>query len=240
MKIVKTSLIAACLGAFALCGAEPYLHFPLNEGDVSKIKEATGKVAKVTVWNSKQFDVVDGPDGKAFNFNTPDQCKTYAGVSFNMPPAFDPTKGFTFTALVKMPENMHRSRQYQLFFWSNSHQQGPGIRIYVSWKSFYVLLGDGSKKPLLLTSKNSQGTLKDNTFYRLAASYDGETLKIYIDGVLRGTAKGVMKKSTRKWAAIGASSQSGSAYGFNGIISNVQIYDKVLTDTEIAAMKPEK
>ena len=240
MKKLQLFITILCMCAFALTAAEPYLHFPLNEGDVTKIKEATGKIAKVDIWNSNQFEVVDGPDGKAFNFNTPDSSKTYAGVCFDMPAALDMTKGFTFTALVKTPEKMHRSRQYQLFFWSNSHTQGPGIRIYVSWKSLYVLMGNGSKTPVILSSKNSQGTLKENTFYRLAASYNGETLKIYIDGVLRGTVNGVMGKSTRKWAAIGASSKSGSAYGFNGIISDVKIFDKALSDTEIAEMKPEK
>ena len=240
MKGVKLFTAIFCMGVFALYGTEPYLHFPLNEGDVTKIKEVTGKVPKVTIWNNNQFEVVDGPDGKAFNFNTPDDKKTYAGVCFNMPTEFDPVKGFTFTALVKTPEKMHRSRQYQLFFWSNSHSQGPGFRIYISWKSLYICMGDGGKKPLVLASKNSQGTLKDNTFYRVAASYDGETVKIYINGVLRGTAKGKMTKSTRNWAAIGASSKGGSAYGFNGIISDVKIFDKALTDTEIAEMKPEK
>ena len=63
--------------------------------------------------------------------------------------------------------------------------------------------------------------------------------KIYINGELRGSVQGVMKKSTRKWAAIGASSSRGSAYGFNGIISDVKLFDKVLTDAEIAEMKPE-
>ncbi|MBO5924159.1 MAG: LamG domain-containing protein [Lentisphaeria bacterium] len=66
-------------------------------------------------------------------------------------------------------------------------------------------------------------------------------MKIYINGKLRGTTKDCkIKKSTRKWAAIGASAQSGSAYGFNGIISDVKLFDKALTDTEIAEMKPEK
>ncbi|MBR2358490.1 MAG: LamG domain-containing protein [Lentisphaeria bacterium] len=238
MNTFKTLFAAVALSAFALCGAEPYLSFPLNEGDVNKVREATGKIDKVTVWNANQFEVVDGPDGKAFNFNTPDKIKTYAGLCFNMPSGFDPAKGFTFTALVKTPENMHRSRQYELFFWSNSHGKGPGFRIYVSWKALWVCVGDG-KKAVRIASKNSQGTLKDNTFYRVAVSYDGETVKVYVNGTLRNSAQGVMTKSTRQWAAIGASSPRGSAYGFNGIISDVKLFDKVLTDAEIAEMKPE-
>ena len=241
MKSVKTILFGICLSAFALCATEPYLSFPLNEGDLAAVKEATGKIAKVNIWNKNQFNWVDGPDGKALSFNTGDKQKTYAGIQFYMPADFDPAKGFTFTSLIKTPKDMHRSRQYQLFFWSNSHTVGPGLRIYVSWKSLYVLMGDGSKKPTVLTSKNSQGAMQADTWYRLAASYDGEQLKIYINGKLRGTTKDCkIKKSTRKWAAIGASAQSGSAYGFNGIISDVKLFDKALTDTEIAEMKPEK
>ena len=241
MKSVKTLLFGACLSAFALCAAEPILSFPLNEGSLDAVKEATGKVKKITVWNKDQFSWTDGADGKALSFNTPDAKKSYAGLCFDMPADFDPAKGFTFTSLVKLPKDMHRSRQYQLFFWCNNHTTGPGMRIYVSWKSLYVMLADGSKKAFILTSKNSQGALQADTWYRLAAAYDGEQLKIYINGKLRGTAQGCkFKKSTRKWAAIGASAQSGSAYGFNGIISDVKIFDKALTDTEIAEMKPEK
>ena len=241
MKSVKTILFGVCLSAFALCGAEPYLSFQLNEGDLAAVKEATGKVTKLNIWNKNQFNWVDGADGKALSFNTGDKQKTYAGIQFYMPADFDPTKGFTFTAVVKTPQDMHRSRQYQLFFWSNSHSTGPGLRIYVSWKSLYVMLGDGSKKPTVLASKNSHSAMQSDTWYRLAVSYNGEQLKIYIDGKLRGTATDCkFKKSTRKWAAIGASGQSGSAYGFNGIISDVKIFDKALSDTEIAEMKPEK
>lgn len=238
MKIVKMLFAAGAMLVGSLFAAEPLLSFPLNEGDLKAVKEANGKV-QVKFWNQDQFSWVDGPDGKALSFNTPDGLKKYAGVWFYMLKDFDPAKGFTFSAFIKTPEKMHRSRQYELFHWSNNHSKGPGFRIYVSWRSLYIMFGDG-KKPVPLASKGSQGSLKDNTWYHLAASYDGKTARIYIDGVLRGQVEGALVKSSRKWAAIGASSMAGSAYGFNGIISKVQIFDKVLSDSEIAAMKPEK
>lgn len=238
MKFVKIMTIAAAMITGSLFAAEPILSFPLNEGDFKAVKEANGKV-QVKFWNQDQFSWVDGPDGKALSFNTPDGQKKYAGVWFYMLKDFDPAKGFTFSALIKTPENMHRSRQYEVFHWDNNHSKGPGFRIYVSWKSLYMMFGAG-QKPVVISSKNSQGSLKDNTWYHIAASYDGKTARIYIDGVLRGQIDGVLARTTRKWAAIGASAQAGSAYGFNGIISKVQIFDKVLSDTEIAAMKPEK
>ena len=238
MKFVKIMTIAAAMITGSLFAAEPMLSFPLNEGDFKAVKEANGKV-KINFWNQDQLSWVDGPDGKALSFNTPDGQKKYAGVWFYMLKDFDPGKGFTFSAFIKTPEKMHRSRQYEVFHWDNNHSKGPGFRIYVSWKSLYMMFGAG-QKPVVIASKNSQGSLKDNTWYHIAASYDGKTARIYIDGVLRGQIDGVLAKATRHAAAIGASAKSGSAYGFNGIISNVQIYDKVLTDTEIAAMKPEK
>ena len=101
MKSVKTILFGICLSAFALCATEPYLSFPLNEGDLAAVKEATGKIAKVNIWNKNQFNWVDGPDGKALSFNTGDKQKTYAGIQFYMPADFDPAKGFTFISLIK-------------------------------------------------------------------------------------------------------------------------------------------
>ena len=240
MKSIKIIFAGLSLTAFALCGAEPFLHFPLNEGDLAAIKESTGKIKKLGIWNKEQFSWVEGADGKALSFNTGDTRRTYAGINFDMPEDFDPAKGFTYSCLVKLPENLHRSRQYQIFFWSNNHSQGPGLRIYISWRALYVMIGNGVK-PTVLASKNTQGAMQAGSWNRIAATYDGNQLKIYINGTLRGTAPNcLLKKSTRKWAAIGASAQSGSAYGFNGIISDVKIFDKALSDTEIAEMKPEK
>lgn len=238
MNIFKRLITVGIVTAGSWLTAEPVLSFSLNEGDLSKVKEDNGKV-RVNIWNPQQFSWQDGPDGQALSFDTPDKLRSYAGLWFYMPAQFDPAAGFTFSAYVKTPKKLHRSRQYKLFHWSNNHGAGPGFRIYISWKMLYIMFGDG-KKRTAVSSKNSHGPLQDDTWYHLAASYDGKTARVYINGVLRGQKDGPLVRSGKKWAAIGASGQAGAAYGFNGIISKVKIYDHALSDAEIAAMQPEK
>jgi len=62
---------------------------------------------------------------------------------------------------------------------------------------------------------------------------DGDTHKIYVDGQYRGAKVGVLKPSTNAWF-IGAN-HFGTSFNspFNGIIDEVCIYHRALTDTEI-------
>ena len=236
----KLSILAAVV-ASAMGAAEPVVHFPLNEGELDAVKDVVGKTANIRIHNKEQFSWVDGPSGKALSFNTPDGVKTYAGISFLPPSGFNPAAGFTFTATVKTPNKLHRNRQYEIFHYSRTHELGPGVRIYIAWGALNILAGNGKKRFAAASRQKSEIIIAPNTWYRIAASYDGKTAKVYLNGKLYGQSQGTMLPPSPKSAAfIGASRIKGAGYGFNGIITDVKIFSKALSDDEIAALKSDE
>ena len=77
--------------------------------------------------------------------------------------------------------------------------------------------------------------LSPGTWYHIAATYDGSQMKFYIDGTLRGTTNvsGVIPNGGRDiW--IGGNEPWGEY--FDGVIDEVQVYDRALGETEIQAL----
>ncbi len=79
-----------------------------------------------------------------------------------------------------------------------------------------------------------------NTWYYVAATYDGTTLRVYVDGVLDAQASppeilgGPITYGNDKGIAVGGCYGAGCST-FNGKIDEVAIYDKVLSTDRIAA-----
>ncbi|HJR58956.1 MAG TPA: LamG-like jellyroll fold domain-containing protein [Vicinamibacterales bacterium] len=80
------------------------------------------------------------------------------------------------------------------------------------------------------------GDLPSDTWYHAAASYDGETMRLYLDGVEVGSKakSGTIATDATVPVSIGRN-PDGSNY-LNGIIDDVRIYDRALTATDIAAL----
>ncbi len=73
--------------------------------------------------------------------------------------------------------------------------------------------------------------LEADTWYHLTGTYDGEALKAYRDGVLiTSTPASGLPRSESRSLKIGR----GLATFFTGIVDDVYIYDRALTDAEIA------
>jgi hypothetical protein len=94
------------------------------------------------------------------------------------------------------------------------------------------------------TSAGAMGTdraLNDDRWHHIAATYDGKTLRCYIDGVEKSrpaTSPGPLKKST--WdLCIGNSVVdygTGEFLAYDGLIDEVRIYNRALTTDEIKAL----
>lgn len=71
----------------------------------------------------------------------------------------------------------------------------------------------------------------NNTWYHIVGSYDGTTIKAYVNGELQGTSK-----PTGSYAYSSAQYQigyDGSQSPWDGYIDNIQVYNRALTDNEI-------
>lgn len=90
----------------------------------------------------------------------------------------------------------------------------------------------------------SQGPLSCHQWHHLAMTYDGNSLEMYVDGLLTGR-ENIGKKRTagRHGLAIGRrQDNSGDGYHFRGVIDEVRLWRRALTPDEIAAhaAAPEK
>lgn len=82
------------------------------------------------------------------------------------------------------------------------------------------------------------GDIPSGTWYHIAVTYAGTTLRVYINGVLKGTATGGVDplNTTSRWR-IGSGGTatygpSGAAF-FDGTINDILLHNRALTPTEI-------
>lgn len=97
-----------------------------------------------------------------------------------------------------------------------------------------LLLGNtGSKLVQHAASNNGKNPIRGGEWIHLAATHDGQTFKIYIDGALAGVSgekkNGVIDPGTGVISI-------GSKFGYwpaQGTFSDVKLYTRVLSDAEI-------
>ncbi|QQS58667.1 hypothetical protein IPN35_03630 [Candidatus Peregrinibacteria bacterium] len=95
----------------------------------------------------------------------------------------------------------------------------------------YFNIGDGSNwgNPIV----TGAGTLQNDQWYHVLGVYDGAKTKLYIDGVSQGVASN-SAYSLNEVLNLGARTANG--YYFAGQLDDIRIYDKALTDIQIAEL----
>jgi len=78
----------------------------------------------------------------------------------------------------------------------------------------------------------------DGVWRHIVGTYDGEDMVIYVDAVLDGSANwpGVLQVNAAEVFGIGGGRMSSPWYPFNGKISDVRVYSKVLAAAEIEVL----
>jgi hypothetical protein len=82
---------------------------------------------------------------------------------------------------------------------------------------------------------NSTGTVNNGKWRHVVVQYTGTDRKWYIDGVLDTTTTSTFNTLAPSTFKIGVNSFVSSAW-MNGMIDNVRVYDRILTDPEIMAL----
>lgn len=109
-----------------------------------------------------------------------------------------------------------------------------GLTLYIDSSGKVLFrMDNGTSIPAL--SYNS--SLNDNQFHHIVALFDGVNRKIFIDGKLVLTSPFTGWTGVTRWptnlAAIGQENNNGSVYRFNGIIDDLKIYNRPLSDDQV-------
>lgn len=216
----------------------PWLHLPLNEGETAAIGNVSGKPIKVDVVNADGLGWEDGPDGKALYFRNAHGAAQRAALRCEMPEELDLSTGFTVAVLLKTPPELHRSRQYELFFFADAHTQGPGLRVYLSWRMLWLHLHDGAGSHTARTRSARLG-INPDTWYHVTVTFDGDRGRIYLNGEMQVEQSGMrmaLPAKRRRYAHIGASTTAGSGYGFEGVMSHFMLFPQALSPEQVVSL----
>ncbi|MBE6403073.1 MAG: LamG domain-containing protein [Lentisphaerae bacterium] len=238
MIMLKTLFTALCAAAaFAAFAEVPQMvgYWKLDDGEGKVIKSSVENVPAGTIFNVQNTKWVDGrKGGKALYFcGDPEKKKQGGCVRVPTKGFFDSSKPFSisFWAMPESREVMKRESNYELV--SNTvSDRGPGLRICFAWNVANASSGDG-KKSTGITAAEAKYPVKRSVWSHIALTYDGKVAKLYINGALANSKEMAITKG-RDYFCIG-SYCTGSAYSFQGAISDVKFYNAELTAGQVMA-----
>jgi len=168
-----------------------------------------------------------GKVSQAFAFNGGNYVRVPANSSFNIPGAFTIDTWFRGT-----PTN-----NFHIALVDKSHgfvdNRGWVLQFFGGYLNF--ALGTGTNFLLVPTNSN----VLDGKFHHVAGVFDGTSIRIYLDGVLQnvtplGSATYV---DNNRDLYIGAAWGGGSPQrGFNGLVDEVELFNRALSQAEIQAL----
>ncbi|MFA5050564.1 MAG: Ig-like domain-containing protein [Patescibacteria group bacterium] len=210
----------------------------LNDGTISGAAWVNGKFGKALEFDGAlgdDGDYITIPDSSSLDLQ---KLTLDVFIKIKKDTSTDPDKG-RLVILAKGDEGMTARNNYVL----DLYRKGPNTG---QWQPGFVV-GTGIHPDL--TNVRGSTWLSEDVFYRITATYDGENLKIYVNGKLDGIQlKTFGEKSLVNAGNLVIGRQSyadslcpdpkfGSCYysNFRGVIDEVRIYNKALTEEDILA-----
>ena len=122
-----------------------------------------------------------------------------------------------------------------------SNNTGMGLTLkYASVSTGYLAINTGDGSSRTYVDYCGQTLLNANTWYHVAFTYDGSTIKLYVNGALDKSYSYSAQKNVEDYITIGAwsfANTTGPAVHFNykllGSMNDFRIYNHVLTNNEI-------
>ncbi|MDI6858731.1 MAG: sialidase domain-containing protein, partial [Dehalococcoidia bacterium] len=129
--------------------------------------------------------------------------------------------------LIKKAINSN-TNGYELSLASPTSPSGPG-------KAFFRFNQTSSGDTFRVNS-TTQYPHDGNTWLHLAGTYDGATMRIYVNGVLENTVTGPSSIATNNLPLTIGAQSNGTTYFLLGQIDDVRVYNRALTTEEIQAL----
>jgi hypothetical protein len=157
-------------------------------------------------------------------------------IEVNDSPSLDLSTAFTFSAWLNEADAGAGG-------WGTVLSKGDTSALDNSSPYAFDHTPDGLYPSVRMTKDNSYTNVDStsrtdfNKWYLISATWDGQNVKFYIDGVLTDTKpwQGTLPNSTAK-LIIGSDPPGATEY-FNGVIDDLRIYNRALSANEIATLK---
>ena len=227
---------AAVFSCFAAGENSPVGYWLFDEGNGKTISDSSGnnnhgKVAN----NMRAVTWVNGRNGKALQFSGCQTNRNQNGCVLisNLAGKYNFEKGITIEAWIRPASSMERKAIYEIVTNTES-DRGKGFRLRIAWNALMFGSGEGGDgRTWQAASMPARAQIKSETWYHIAGAYDGSVFRVYLDGEEVGASDPNLPLTRgRKDVYIGAYNE-GYAYGFEGVIDEVKIYERALSASEI-------
>ena len=234
VKTIFTTLF--CCAALAAGAVDPVLRFPLDDGAGTCLKSDRSGVSGRIV-NPEGIRWAAGRDRgvRALSFSGKAEEKHHLPCAeLPLNGVVDFTKPFSLTLWFNVSREQPRTHQSDLVG-NVRADRGPGFRIVFGWNSLSFRTGDG-KTVVSAASRASQDPVERDVWNHCAVTWDGAGNGIlYLNGVKVAEQKGFRILEGTPSLCLG-SYRKGYAHGFNGALSDLRIYNRVLTPAEVLSI----
>lgn len=199
----------------------------------------TGDGNLVSWWPMNEFGGTAVPDAHGNNNGTESNatwatgvsgnCLSFNGESSTVNIPNNPTLDFANELTIMAWVNTRDYKEAKIAQKGDWDGHGIGGTKWTGWKGHVRLEESGSE-----SIEWTEGRPLLNEWYHVALTYDGNMLKLYVNGQLNNsrTISGTLHVNTRT-ASIG--SDNGAQKFFNGLIDEVKFFNSALNQTEIQA-----
>ena len=204
--------------------------------DISAYWPADGNATDVvgtnngTLQNGASFDT--GKFGQAFDLTGPSDL-----VQMSQPIKFTAAEDFTISLWVNQAVTPANSG----YIFETRQGQFSGFSV-LTLSDNRIVMGGRADNGFILGGA-SQGPINNGQWYHVAAVFDrgAAELRLYIDGLLNATSSLAAASgfTASDKLFLGAVSSQNDAFNFNGLVDEVQVYERALTATEIQSLLPE-
>jgi hypothetical protein len=127
-------------------------------------------------------------------------------------------------------------------FWARKNSVQSNIPVVLKHTVYRIALTTSGVRASLWNAQGNsvsaegKDIVADTQWHHYAVVYDGSAIKVYIDGVFRASAQftGQIKRDATRAIVIGQNPWGDS---FDGLMDEIRIYDRALTDDEILTLK---
>ncbi len=178
----------------------------------------SGRVGRAGSFDANEDQYIEIPHSDDLEMSTGNQVTVAGWIKQNNPPP--PSKDW-----VTLLSKSDKSYALQLDYRNNQGKQGePRFTIY-----------DG---PNSWRSVDANEPIQPGIWYHLAATFDGENVRIYVDGNLQNdqnTASQIISSNLPLYLAHNSGATNENRY-FDGMLDEFKIFDKALTSQQIRTL----